>query len=202
MTVMKLDEILAAAWADPKTTKTELPPVDVNQVLRDHYDVAPDLTYTRSMLWDMEIRKASAPDMYIPSAVKPGSAEKFGAGADFTRVSEQRLWLNRDAFGTIIEQVHLDQDRQSVEFVGLPEFQAPDRRGFTATTDQPLFHVEHWVDGVADQPLNRWRIMFLTTEPDQRLVDFFAELGQSPHLRDFVEIHIRDVLGHTLTRRD
>jgi len=201
MIVMKLDEILTAAWDDPATTAIELPPVDVNQVVRDHYDVTPPLRYTRSMLWDMEVRKASAPNVFIRGVVKAGSAAKFGDGDDFTRVSEQRLWLARDEFGTVIERVHLDHDRQSVVFVGIPEYVTPDGRTLTAGTGQPLFHVEHWVDGAEDQPLNRWRIVLLTARPDQRLVDLFTRIGRSTYLPEFVEIHIRDVLGHELTRR-
>jgi hypothetical protein len=191
----------ARAWSDPRNTAIELPPVDVNQVLRDHYDLDRELNYTRTMLWDMEVRKASAPDVYIPSVVKAGSVAKWGAADDFTRVSEQRLWLSPDDFGLIIEHTHLDHDKQSVVFIGAATHTAPDGRELTATTDQPLFHVDHWVDGDEDRPLNRWKIVHLTDGPDQRLIDFFEQMAKGVFLRDFIEVHIREVLGRTLTRR-
>ncbi len=41
------------AWADPGNTRIELPPVDVNRVLAEHYRTSELLTFTRTMLWDM-----------------------------------------------------------------------------------------------------------------------------------------------------
>ncbi len=61
------------AWADPSNTRFELPPVDVNRVLAEHYRTSEPLTFTRTMLWDMEVRKAWRPDRYIPSVVWEGS---------------------------------------------------------------------------------------------------------------------------------
>lgn len=54
-----LEQVLEDAWKAPGNTTIELPPVDVNQVLHDHYEGVGDLAYTRTMLWDMEVRKAS-----------------------------------------------------------------------------------------------------------------------------------------------
>ncbi len=45
------------AWADPSNTRFELPPVDVNRVLAEHYRTSQPFTFTRTMLWDMEVRK-------------------------------------------------------------------------------------------------------------------------------------------------
>ncbi len=67
------------AWADPSNTRPELPPVDVNRVLAEHYRTSEPLTFTRTMLWDMEVRKAWRPDRFIPSVVREGSAA-LGAG--------------------------------------------------------------------------------------------------------------------------
>jgi hypothetical protein len=191
------------AWADPRNTAVDLPPVDVNQVLRDRYHLEPELLYTRTMLWDMEVRKASAPDVYIPSAVLPGSVAKWESGVpnEFTRVSEQRLWLKPDESGLIIEHVRLDPGQQSVLFIGVAEHTTPEGRDLHATTGQPLFHVEHWVEGEEDQPINRWKIVHLTSEPDQAILDFFTAMGENAFLRDFIEVHIRQVHGRTLTRR-
>jgi len=38
------------AWADPSNTRFELPPVDVNRVLAEHYCTSEPLTFTRIML--------------------------------------------------------------------------------------------------------------------------------------------------------
>ncbi len=50
------------AWADPSNTRLELARVDVNRVLAVHYRTSEPLTFTRTMLWDMEVRKAWSPD--------------------------------------------------------------------------------------------------------------------------------------------
>ncbi len=44
------------AWDDPSNTRFEMPPVDVNRVLAEHYRTSEPLTFTRTMLWDMEVR--------------------------------------------------------------------------------------------------------------------------------------------------
>ena len=195
---------LERAWADPRHTAIDLPPVDVNAVLWAHYRVDPDLTYTTDMLWDMETRKAKAPDVFIPSVIRPRSARVWpGATPDvFTRVSDQRLWLHRETFEPIIEHVRFDQAKRAVYFIGVPAWTTPDGEQLTAGTGQPLFHVEHWVEGELARPINRWRIVHLTEQPDQAMLDAFTAMAASPYLRDFIEVHITDVLGHTLERKN
>ncbi|WIV54414.1 hypothetical protein [Amycolatopsis nalaikhensis] len=203
---MNHEEIFEQAWAAPGATSVELPPVPVNEVLRERYDVRPPFAYTGAQLWDMEVRKAAAPDKYIPTVVKAGSAEKFpsvrhGRFEDFTRVSEQRLWADPARFATIIEHVRLDHENRRAFFIGAERFEAPDGRVFTAGGGQPLFHVEHSVAGPDDAPLNRWRIVHLTEERDQSLVDAFDDLVNDRYLRVFVEVHLRADLGRELVRR-
>lgn len=199
--VSEQEQVLEQAWSAPGNTTFDLPPVDVNQVLADHYDLDRELIFTRSMLWDMEVRKASAPDVYIPTVVKPGSVEKFGEGDDFVRVSDQRLWLDQPVYGTVIEEVHLDHERHSAFFAGVAEFATPDGRTLRAGTGQPLFHVEHSVAGTEDRPLNLWRIVSLSDAPSKELEAFFAGMAEDKYLRVFIEVYIREVLGYTLTRR-
>ena len=190
------------AWSDPRNTAIELPAVDVNRVLRDSYELDRELTYTRDMLWDMEVRKASAPDFFIPSVVEPGSAHKWASAPnEFTRSSRQRLWLAPAEFELIIEHVRVVPTKQSVYFIGAPEFRTPEGALLRAGTGQPLFHVEHWVDGTQDQPLNRWRIVHLTESPDPAMIEQFARMVDNRYLRDFIEVHIREVLGYTLVRK-
>jgi hypothetical protein len=74
------EELLERARSTRGRTGIEMPPVDVNQTLADHYEVDRDFLHTRTMLWDMEVRKATAPDKYILTVVRPNSAEKPMAG--------------------------------------------------------------------------------------------------------------------------
>src|SRR5215813_179082 len=64
----------AAAWADTRHTRFELPPADINKLLADRYATGSPLSFTRDMLWDVEVRKAWQPDRYIPGVVRAGSA--------------------------------------------------------------------------------------------------------------------------------
>ncbi|MBB6568005.1 hypothetical protein HPO96_03990 [Kribbella sandramycini] len=205
---MNLDHeaVFAAAWSAPGTTSVELPAVRVNDVLRDRYDVTPPFSYTGAQLWDMEARKAAAPDQYIPTVVRTGSAEKFpsvhtGQLEDFTRISDQRLWADPEQYATIIEHVRLDHQHRRAFFLGAERFETPDGRVVTAGAGQPLFHVEHSVAGDEDDPLNLWRIVLLTEEYDAALAASFEGLAKDPYLRVFVEVHLREVLGRALVRR-
>lgn len=116
-------------------------------------------------------------------------------------MSDQRLWLDPPTYGTVIEHTRVDHDRQRVTFVGAEEFTTPDGRTLKAGTGQPIFHVEHSVGGSEQQPLNRWRIVHLTTEEDPAMLALFENMGRDPYLPVFVEVHIREVLGITTVTR-
>ena len=196
------------AWADPSNTRFELPPVDVNRVLAKHYRTSEPLTFTRTMLWDMEVRKAWRPDRYIPSLVREGSAHSWGqrSAADgtesFVRSSQQRLWLEPAEYGLVLEQVCLNPTQQRVTFIGAAELPDRDRNLLRAGARQPLFHVEHSVGGDESRPLNRWRIVHLTDRPEHRLVERFTLMANDVWLPEFIEIYIRSDLNIKLTRRD
>ena len=195
------------AWTDPLNTRIDLTPVDVNLVLARHYRTNEPLRFTRTMLWDMEVKKAFRPDLYIPSVVSAGSSHiwRRHAAADgtesFVRCSRQRLWLKPSERGLVLEQVFLNPARQSATFIGATEFLDRDGNLLRAGEGQPLFHVEHSVDGGEYRPLNRWRIVYLTDRPEQRLIERFT-LANDVWLREFVEIYIRRDLGIELTRRN
>ena len=193
------------AWADPSNTRPELPPVDVNRVLAEHYHTSEPLTFTRTMLWDM---KAWRPDRYIPSIVREGSAHTWGrrSAADgtesFVRSSQQRLWLEPAEYGLVLEQVCLNLTQQKVTFIGAAELPDRDRNLLRAGARQPLFHVEHSVGGDESRPLNRWRIVHLTDRPERRLLERFTLMANAVWLPEFIEIYIRSDLNIKLTRRD
>ncbi|MGI5501387.1 hypothetical protein [Lentzea sp. CA-135723] len=205
ITTLDHEAVFEQAWAQPGNTVADLPAVRVNEVLRERYRVTPPFAYTGTQLWDMEVRKAKAPDVFIPTVVLPG-AEKFpsvwhGQVEEFTRVSEQRLWAHPGRTARIIEHVRLDHERRRAFFVGDERFEAPDGRVFTAGTGQPIFHVEHSVGGTETDPLNLWKIVNLTDEVDPDLVAAFDRMAKDPYLRVFVEVHLREVLGRELVRR-
>jgi len=194
-----LVKIFEQAWHEPGNTAVVAPSIDVNQVLADRYELDEPLVVTRTMLWDMEVRKASAPDLFIPFVVAAGSAECWGDGDDFVRISSQRRWLDRDQRDLVIERFHLDHGHQAVTFIGVPTVTTPEGTELHAGTGQPLFHVEHAVGGTETRPLNLWRIVHLTDQPDERL----RAIHEHDHglLPEYVEIYISDVAGRRLTRK-
>ncbi len=105
------EEEFERAWADPRITRVELPPVDINLVLAKYYRTNEPLSFTRTMLWDMEVKKAYRPDLYIPSVVLEGSARYWrprvaaNGAVSFVRSSQQRLWLEPQQRGLVLEQV-------------------------------------------------------------------------------------------------
>ena len=206
VTQLKHEKEFERAWADPSNTRIELSPVDINLVLAQYYRTNKPLRFTRTMLWDMEVKKAFRPDLYIPSVVTAGSShywhrQAVADGAEsFVRCSRQRLWLKPSEHGLVLEQVFLNPARQSATFIGAAQLLDEDGNLLRAGEGQPLFHVEHSVAGGELRPLNLWRIVYLTDRPDQKLIERFA-LAKDVWLREFVEIYIRRDLKIALTRR-
>ncbi|WP_433337403.1 hypothetical protein [Spirillospora sp. CA-294931] len=190
------------AWNDPSNTRYELPPIDINAVLEERYEPDEPLIFTRTLLWDLEVRKARRPDVFIPNVVAEGSADSWGGDEVFVRRSDQRLWLAPEERGLILEQTSFDHARQTVTFIGAAELPGPGGENLVATTKQPIFHVEHGVAGEEPRPLNTWRIVHLTDAPDPRVTAVFDGIAANPWLPLYVEIYIRDVLGIGLTRRE
>ncbi|MCY3775128.1 MAG: hypothetical protein OXH11_04030 [Candidatus Aminicenantes bacterium] len=195
------------AWTNPLNTRIELTPVDINRVLARNYRTNEPLRFTRTMLWDMEVKKAFRPDLYIPSVVSEGSSHNWRRQAaangteSFVRCSRQRLWLKPSERGLVLEQVFLNPARQSATFIGAAELLDSDGNLLRAGEGQPIFHVEHSVDGGEFRPLNRWRIVYLTDKPEQKLMERFTA-EKDVWLREFVEIYIRRDLRIELTRKN
>ncbi len=206
VTRLNHEEEFERAWANPANTRIELPPVDINTVLARHYLTNKPLRFTGDMLWDMEVKKAYRPDLYIPSVVTAGSSRYWlrQAAADgaesFVRCSLQRLWLKPSERGLVLEQVFLNPERQSATFIGASDLVDRDGNLLRAGEGQPLFHVEHAVDGSELRPLNLWRIVYLTDRPRRKLIERFT-LVKEAWLREFIEIYIRRDLKIDLTRR-
>ncbi len=197
------------ARADTANLRVDLPPIDVNAVLAARYRLDEPLAFTRTMLWDMETRKARQPDRYLPGAVSPGSARTWtppaleATGEDvFVRVSEQPDWSDPARSGPVIEQVGLDHDARKALFIGTAEYPGPDGGVLRAPAGQPLFHVEHGAGGTEPRPLSTMRWVFLTPSGhagiEGRLRGMIDRSGLLP---EFIEIYIRDVLGIGLRPR-
>jgi len=195
------EAIFAAAWNREGNTSIELDPLDVNQVIANAYDVE-GLALTRTQLWEMEVKKAARPDLFIPGVIRAGTARSWGrrrlddGDEVFIRVSEQRLWLQPESYGTVIEACHLNHSSQQVTFIGLPEVEDDSGQTIIASLEQPPFHVVHGVSGTENAPLNTWRIV--ADDEDGSLAKRFELMSQAPGLPEYVERYIEDVLKFPL----
>lgn len=99
----------------------------MNRVLREDYENVIALSLTRTQLWDMEVRKAARPDLFITKVIRAGSARSWGrrqvenGDEVFIRVSELRLWLQPKIYDTVIEACYLNHREQRETFIGLAE---------------------------------------------------------------------------------
>jgi hypothetical protein len=192
------------AWNNPSNTRFELPPVNVNKVLKDRYRVAPDRRVTRSMIWDMETKKAWDPLTYIPYVVaeaKSWGRNKLEDGSDrFSRASVQRGWIAPET-GLVLEDVFVSPTKQTIFFLGREQMRRDDGGEIIASQFQPRFHVEHGVGGREDEPLNLWSIVLLTEQNDPRFFAPFEKMVSAGLLPGFIEIYIEKDLGMQLAPR-
>lgn len=192
------DAEFTAAWSDPANTRFELPPVDINGVLRDRYSLSRPFSMTRSQLWDMEVKKAWDPGRYIPYVVSEGSSwgrETLADGADhFCRASMQQAWI-ADGRCRVLEEVFIDHPARRILFLGRLRMMQASGLDLAAGTMQPLFHVEHGAGGTESEPINSWRIVFLTAAHDTSLIAPFERMVAAGRLPGFVEIYIERDLG-------
>lgn len=201
------EEVFAAAWNRDGYTSIEFEPLDVNQVLADVYNSVAGLSLTRTQLWDMEVRKAARPDLFITGVIREGTARSWGrrrleSGTEvFVRASEQRLWLQPDSYSTVVEACYLNHASQRVTFIGLPEVEDDVGRTVKTSPRQPLFHVEHGVSGEEEAPRNTWRIVHLASDDHGALSECFERISQAAGLPEYVERYIEDVLEWPLTRK-
>jgi hypothetical protein len=192
------------AWNDPAYTRFELPAVDVNKVLRDRYEMVPHKRLTRTMIWDMETKKAWDPLSFIPYVVSEGGSWGRHALNDgssrFCRASVQKGWIRPDS-GHVLEDVYVSDAEQAIFFLGRERMIAADGSELRASEFQPIFHVFHGVGGTEDEPLNLWSIVLLTQRNEPRYQEPFKQMVQAGLLPGFIEIHIERNLGVKLKRK-
>jgi hypothetical protein len=192
------------AWNNPGYTHFDLPPVDVNRVLREHYTVEPaGTTMTLTQLWDMEKRKAWDPATYIPYVVS--RARSWGRHAleenceRFFRTSDQAAWIGSNR-GEVIEDVSINHKERRIFFLGQSQI-VNDRGEIIRAGDvEPLFHVEHAAAGSEEHPINIWRIVVLTVREDDRFKRPFEEMVAAGYLPGFVEEYMRRDMGVRIER--
>jgi len=202
----KAQEEFDQAWHDPAHTLIKPDPVDVNALLQEYYSTSEPLRLTKTMLWDAEVKKAWDPGTYIPGVVREG--ESWGrkplenGGAFFVRASQQRSWKTGVDDGHVLEEVYLSPKEQSVLFFGRAELSKGDGSPLRAGSHQPLFHVEHAVRGTDSHPLSLWRIVHLTAEKDDSLIERqMTDTGAAEWLRGFIAIYVETDLGIKLPPR-
>lgn len=192
------------AWRDPNCTQFELPAVDVNKVLKERYTASAPIHVTRTMVWDMELKKAWDPATYIPYVVSGGrSWGRHGLedGCErFFRSSDQRAWISEDR-GRVLEDVFINHAAREIIFLGRAELVADTGERVRARDLQPLFHVEHAAGGSEVNPLNLWRIVVLTAGKDLRFTQPFEQMAAAGLLPEFLEIYIERDLRVGLKRR-
>jgi hypothetical protein len=192
------------AWNDPANTRFELPAVDVNKVLRDRYEMSPHRRLTRTMIWDMECKKAWDPLSFIPYVVSEGGSwGRHGLddrASRFCRASMQKGWIRPDS-GRVLEDVYVNDAEQAIFFLGRERMIAADGSELRASEFQPIFHVHHGVGGTDDEPLNLWSIVLLTQRNEPRYEEPFKQMVQAGLLPGFIEIYIERNLGVKLQRK-
>jgi hypothetical protein len=191
------------AWSAPASTRFELPPVDVNKVLKERYRVSPERTLTRAMIWDMETKKAWDPLTYIPYVVSQarswGRTTLRDGTTRFHRSSLQRGWIISQE-GRVLEDVFVSDSKQTIYFLGRPQMVEDTGNTLVASPSQPVFHVRHAVGGSEQAPLNLWSIVLLTDAPDPRYCEPFEQMAHAGLLPGFLEIYIERDLRLGLSR--
>lgn len=193
------------AWNNPAYTQIRLDDVDINETLIRYYKTAIPVNFTRQMLWDVETKKAWDPKTYIPYVVKEGKSwgrkELKNGDEVFVRSSLQKQWLDGEVYEEVFEKVYLNHKEQRATFLGTQNLKDSKGTYLQIKNNQPLFHVQHSVEGKENNPINVWRIVHLTEAKDQKLIEHFKDLKDPTVLPGYVEIYITKDLQIPLTHK-
>ncbi|MBX2797918.1 MAG: cupin domain-containing protein [Myxococcales bacterium] len=181
------------------STRFVAPEIDLNAALRA---TGQPQRLTRWTAWDAEVRKALDPDVYLPSRF--ASSTVWGedlvdtATTSFLRHSRQRSWVD-GAWVSVVERVTLDPVQQRIWFVGLRQAVGPDGRTVRATSEQPLFVVEHGVEGTDDDPMLHFAVALRTSSEDASLVAPLATMT-ALQVPEYVQIYLSRTSGSVGSR--
>jgi len=184
------EEEFEQAWNNPAYTQAELDDVNINEVLSEYYETPRPLSFNRQMLWDVETKKAWDPKTYIPYVVRDGNSwgrEILDNGDEvFVRSSEQKQWLNSEIYEVVFEKVYLNHKDQKATFIG----SKAENDSIQHQNQQPIFHVQHSIQGEENCPINVWRIVYLTEKKEPRFIEELQKRHDPTKLPGFVEIYI------------
>ncbi len=199
------EEEFERAWNQPAYTQIKLDDVDINQTLDKYYETSAPVNFTRKQLWDMETKKAWDPKTYISYVVKDGKSwgrEYLENGDEiFVRSSQQKQWLNGEVYEEVFEKVYLNHKEQRATFLGSQSLKSSSGECLQLKNQQPLFYVQHSVEGEENNPINVWRIVHLTEGKDQKLLKRFEQFKDPKELPGFVEIYIEKDLHISLSHK-
>ena len=201
---IEAQEEFEKCWLNPSYTAIELDDVDIRQAL-SHYIVQPSVHFTKTLLWDMEAKKAWNPGDYIPYVIKTGSAKAWEkqpcpitGGEIFVRCSQQKQWLNPDVYEDVYEEVYVNPKNQLITFLGVTTLPGLSSQ---LTPKQPLFHVQHGVGGEENHPTNTWRIVHLTKNREPQLIKLFENMNDPTTLPGFVKMYIEKDLHVVINKK-
>ncbi len=191
-------------WRNAKYTAIQLDNVDVNYSL-SFYSMQKPTQFTKTMLWDMEKKKAWNPANYISYVIKEDSAKSWNkhpcpetSGELFVRRSAQKAWLDPTVYEDVYEEVYVNEKTKLVTFLGVKILPGISEE---IHPTQSLFHVQHGAAGTEDRPLNTWRIVHLTNEINHDLINHFKNFNDSTTLPGFIEAYIKNDLNIPIKKK-
>ncbi|MBA3815998.1 MAG: hypothetical protein H0X29_05680 [Parachlamydiaceae bacterium] len=203
--VSEAEEEFKRAWNNPSYTQIRQDDVDINKTLAKYYKTPYPVNFTRQMLWDMETKKAWDPKTYLEYVVRDGKSwgKKFLENGNemFVRSSQQKQWLNGEVYEEVFEKVYLNHKAQKATFLGTQYLTGSAGEKLQLNNKQPLFHVQHSVEGEENNPINVWRIVHLTDKKDQNLIDHFNKLNNPTVVPGFIEIYIKKDLQTPISHK-
>ncbi len=117
---MQAENEFEKCWNNPRYTAIQLDDVDVNHVL-SYYAAQRSIYFTKTMLWDMETKKAWNPENYISYVMKAGSAQSWHkhpcsktGGEIFVRCSAQKKWLEPSIYENVYEEVYVNKNSKLI----------------------------------------------------------------------------------------
>lgn len=203
--VLDAEKEFESAWNNPQYTQVKLNDIPINETLAGYYETDKPVHFTKKMLWDVEARKAWDPKTYIPYVVREGKSwgrVQLDNGDElFVRSSEQREWMDKNEYGEVFEKVYLNHKEGKATFLGSETLEDSSGRTLKVKRKQPLFHVQHSVAGGEENPLNVWKIVFITDQKDEKLIQQLLKLDAPQKLPGYVEIYIEKDLNTKITRK-
>lgn len=143
-------------------------PYTINPI-KNSEQVIGDISFEEA--WALEINKAKHVHEYLDSItfsmIIPGTERKTSYGQAFNRISIQPAWLD-GRLAIVKEEVHIFENEHRIVFYGRPVNLEEAKKHMGRYFDNqliraniPLFHVEHGLQGTAENPINTWRMVFV-----------------------------------------